>query len=113
MKSEWLITNVRAVSSPAIVGERNLFVILDDFWPTQATFVAWEPILTWKSPFEPSSLSQDHLMNIEWLITDITAVGSPARADSEFVWAICGICWCNWAVVAVLATLSYHLAMSS
>ena len=44
MKTEWLVTDVTSVGSPARV-ERAIFgVILGVFWPIQAVFVVGEPL---------------------------------------------------------------------
>ena len=32
-------------------------------------------------------------MKIEWLITNVTAVGSPARAHSDLFWLILDVLW--------------------
>ena len=32
-------------------------------------------------------------MKVEWLITDMTAAGSPARAESEHFWVILDVFW--------------------
>ena len=42
MKTEWLVTNV-AVGSPDRAERDILKMILDVFWPIQATFVVGEP----------------------------------------------------------------------
>ena len=36
-------------------------------------------------------------MKIEWLIADVTAVGSPARAESAIFWVIFDVFWPIWA----------------
>ena len=42
MKIEWLITNVTAVGPPARAKRDILGMMLDVFWPIQATFVIGE-----------------------------------------------------------------------
>ena len=42
----------------------------------------------------PSDFNQGHLMNIEWLNTDVTAVGCPDRAERAILGVIlAGLFW--------------------
>ena len=50
MKIEWLVTNVTAVGSPDRAERAILGMILDIFWPIQATFVAREPLSNARIP---------------------------------------------------------------
>ena len=46
------------------------------FWSIQAVFVVGEPLCdVLRNPFlRPNNFTQGHLMKIEWLVTDVTAV---------------------------------------
>ena len=44
MKIEWLVADVISVRSPDRAEHDILGVMLDVFWPTQAAFVAREPL---------------------------------------------------------------------
>ena len=57
IKIEWLFADVTFVGSHDRGERANLGMILSVFWPIQAAFVVGEPLLTWKSPFEPSNLT--------------------------------------------------------
>ena len=85
MNIEWLITNVTATGSPA---RADWWFILDIFvrrlansgriCGQGATLWSGNPFLSnWNLTYvEP-------IMKIEWLTTNITAVGSSARAERE------------------------------
>ena len=49
----------------------------------------------------PKNLSYGHLMKIEWLIADVTAVGSPTstRAESAVFCVILDVFWPLWATL--------------
>ena len=82
MKIEWLIDDESSVGSPARV-ERDIFLV--SFWMffgqlrprlwLGATLRCRNPLLS------PSNFTQVHLRKLEWLVTDVTAVGSPDRAE--------------------------------
>ena len=50
-------------------------------------------------------------MKTEWLIINVTAVGSPARAESEFVWGIFDVFWWKDAPLLFLPLLFYTAAI--
>ena len=50
MKIKWLIANVTAAGSPARAKRDILEVMLDVFWPIQATFVIGEPFCDLQIP---------------------------------------------------------------
>ena len=48
------------------------------FWSIQAVSVIAEPLCDAETPhLSPNNSAQGHLMKIKWLVTDVTAVGSP------------------------------------
>ena len=40
-------------------------------------------------------------MKLGWLVVDVIGAGSPARAESELLWAIVGVFWPIQAAIAV------------
>ena len=89
MKIEWLITDVTAVRSPVsaecpnLFGDFGIFVKLGRFCSQGGTLGSVNPLLDPKNPIS------EHLMKIEQLITNITAVGSPNSAESKN-----NVCFC-------------------
>ena len=77
MKTEWFVTDVTAVRSPdSVRNELILGVILGfslinsgHFCGRRATFLG------------PNKFTQRHLIKMEWLVTDVTPVRSPDRAE--------------------------------
>ena len=67
MKIEWLITGVTSVRSPARAERDILGVILGVLWLVQATLLG------------PNNFTQDHLVKIKWLVTDVMSAVSPDR----------------------------------
>ena len=65
------------------MGRDILGTNLDIFWPIQATFVAGEPLCDVGGIpiLSFNSFTQDHLLKIGWLVTNLTAVKSPGRAE--------------------------------
>ena len=52
------------------------------FWPIQDVFVVREPLCGVGTPLlSPDNFTRGHVMKIEWLATDVTAVGSPGKAE--------------------------------
>ena len=45
-------------------------------------------------------------MKTEWLVTNMTAIGFPARAESELFWVILDVFWLIWAAFVVGEPLS-------
>ena len=43
--------------------------------------------MIWNLLLDPKTHTYYHLLNIDWLITDVTAVGSPIGTESEVFWA--------------------------
>ena len=57
----------------------------------QAIFVVGEPLCDLKPPFWVlNNFTRDNFMKIEWFITEVTAVGPPIRAQTDFF----GHFWC-------------------
>ena len=88
MKIQWLVTNVTAIGSPDRT-ERAIFrVIL-----AECFFSQLRPYLLWGKPLcdvrtrilSPNNSPHGHLMKIEWLLTDVTAVGSPVTAEDAIL----------------------------
>ena len=36
-----------------------------------------------ESPLEPNNFTRDHLMKIDWLVSNVTSVGSPVSAERD------------------------------
>ena len=90
MKIEWLIINITADMSLV----RATSVFFGYFWAIFSFFGQVRPLFRSGSHFVSGNsilgskkLTSDYLLKMEWLITDVTAIGSPARAE-EFFWVI-------------------------
>ena len=55
------------------------------FWPIQVVLVVGEPLRGVGNPLGSNNFTQGHLLKIEWLVTDVTAVGSPDRAERSIL----------------------------
>ena len=83
MKIEWLVADMTAIGSPdraecASWGRFWLGVFLANpglFCGRGATFWCRNPLLN------ADNFTQGHLMKMEWLVADVTAVGSPDRTE--------------------------------
>ena len=49
----------------------------------------------------PTNHIHDHLMKIEWLITNVTAVETPVSAESDGFWVILDVFWLSCVAFAV------------
>ena len=83
MKLEWVVTNVTAVESPDRVGRAISGVILDGhLLANSGRFCAGGAILWCMNPLLSSdNLTQGRLMKTKLLVTDVTAIGPPGRAE--------------------------------
>ena len=89
MKIEWLVNDVMAVGSPDRAEHAILGVILAG--PVFGKFSLWcrDPLLSSNSftqghlmkLMSPNDFPLGHSMNIEWLVIDVTAVGSPGKGE--------------------------------
>ena len=76
MKIKCLAVDVTALRSHERAERAILGVILVwHFWPIQASFVVVTPLCDVGT--SSNKLTQGNLMKIEWLVANITAVGSP------------------------------------
>ena len=84
-KVEWLITNITAVGSPA-GAETVSWGDFGCFLANSGSFCAQRAMLRPGNP-SPSvkTLTQDHSMKIEWLITNVSPVGSPRQIKSKII----------------------------
>ena len=92
MQIECLVANVKAVGSPDRA-ERAIFGV----FLAGRCFGQFRPYL-WSGRHgvvyveipscTPKNFTQGHLMIIEWLVTDVTADGSPDRAEHAILWLI-------------------------
>ena len=88
MKIDWLVTDVTAVGSPesatcyfgADVGWAFFLTIQVFLRPGRAL----RDVGTFLSPNDSKEI---HLLKIAWLVTDVTAVGSPDRAE-RVIWGV-------------------------
>ena len=91
VKIKWLVTDVTAVGSLDRAECAILGVVCGwaCFWPIQVIFVVGEPLCGVGTPvLSSNNFTRGHLMKIEWLVTDVTAVGSPARTECAILGVI-------------------------
>ena len=104
MKIEWLVTNVTAVRSPDRAERASLKVVLAGrfFW-TNSGRICGRGVTLWcgNTILSSNNFTYDHLMKIEWFVTDETAVGSPNRAERAILGVILGVFWSIQAVFVV------------
>ena len=82
MKIELLVTNITAVGSPDRAERAILGVILARRCFGQFSVFYSGATLWCRNPlFSPNTFTYGHLMNIKWLVADVTAVGSPDIAE--------------------------------
>ena len=81
VKIEWLVANVIAVESHDRAGHAILRVIVAAFVLGQSRSFLWLLSLLWcrKPLLSPNDFIYGHLVKIEWLVADVTAVGSLDR----------------------------------
>ena len=94
MEIKWLVADITSVGSPDIA-ERAILAGGDFgwalFWPIQAIFVDREPLCGVGTPLlSPNKFIQDHLMKLEWLVTNVTSVGFPDIAEHAIFGVILG-----------------------
>ena len=78
-----MVTDAPAIGSP---GRAERAVLGGHFgwacsWPIQAIFVVAEPLCGVGTPLSTNDFTQTPLMKREWLVTDVTAIGSPGREE--------------------------------
>ena len=102
MKIKPLIAVVTPVGSPdRAESDCILGVILDDFWLVQVTIVVGEPLYDVGLRSCALNFTQGHLMKIDWLITDVTAVSPPDRVEHDILRMILDVfsansgCYCG------------------
>ena len=95
MKTEALIADVAAVCSPDRAERSILGIVLGVFWPIEDIFVIREQLCDVGVPSlaQITLHTQASLMKIEWLVTDVTSVGSPARAECAIFGGMFGVFW--------------------
>ena len=96
MKVKWSIAYVTSVGFPD-KAERDIFwVIFGVFWPIQPAFVVMEPLCGLRIP-SWWALVQLHFGPLngknEWLVANVTSLGSPARAKHDIFGMILDIFW--------------------
>ena len=89
MKIEWLVTDATAVKSSDREERAILGVILaGQFLVNLGHICGRGATLQYRNPhLSPSNFTQGHLMKIEWLVIDVTAVRCSDRAEPA-VWAV-------------------------
>ena len=97
MKIERFVANVTAVGSPARA-EPNVLLwgrsLLGVFFVNSGHICGRGATLRYRNPLlSPNNFTQGHLVKIEWLVTDVTAVGSPARAERAILGVILAECF--------------------
>ena len=96
----WLIADITAIESPVRAESVAFWLMLMrlvnllHFRGRGATLCSGDIFL------DPKNLSQDHSMKLKWLVVNVTAVGSPTRAESAD-FGLCLMCLFGkfWAVV--------------
>ena len=83
MKSEWLVANVTVVGSPGRAERAILGVILAwrVFGQSRLFCCRGGPLWCRNPLLSSNNFTQGHLMKMEWLVTDVTAVRSPGKAE--------------------------------
>ena len=83
MKTKWLVADVTALESPgrgecAILG----VILAERFFANSGRICRLGATLRCRTPLlSRNNFTQGHLMKIKWLVTNVTAVGSPGRAE--------------------------------
>ena len=81
MKIEGLFANVTPVMSPDRT-ERAILGMILDFFANSGRICGWGATLRCRNPLLiPNIFTWGHSMKIEWLVTDVTTVGSPDRTE--------------------------------
>ena len=90
MKIVWLVADVTAVGSPDRAERGILGEILIGRFLGQFRLYLWPGTLFWcRTPLLSSNkFTQGHSMKIKWLVADVTAVGSPDRAEHAILGVI-------------------------
>ena len=83
MKIEWIVANVTAAGSPDRAERAIWGTVLAGFFLVNSGHICGRgATLRCRNPLlSPSNFDQGHLMQIEWLVTDVTDVGSPDKAE--------------------------------
>ena len=84
MKIECFVASLAAVGSP---GRAEHLVNSGHFCGRGATLRCRNPLLS------PSNFTRGRLMKIEWLVTNVTVVGCPDRAERAILGVILGVCF--------------------
>ena len=102
MKTEWLVTDVTPVGSPDRADRAILGVTLDVFLANSGHFCGQGATLWCRNPLlSPNVFSYRRLMKTEWLVTAVTTVGSPDRAEDKMLRLILDMFWPNQATFVV------------
>ena len=102
MKTEWLMAVVTAFGTPTRAKNEVFLVIFDillaDPGPFCGQGATWCPE---NHILGPKNITSDHVIKIECLVTNLTAVRSPVSAESEGFWVIFDFFWPIWAAFVV------------
>ena len=102
MKKEWMVTNVTVGRSPD--SSRTCYFEGDFGWSlffANSGRICGRGVTLWcrKAIFLSSNnFTTGHLIKIKWLVTDVTAVESPERADRAILGELLGAFWSIQAV---------------
>ena len=90
MKIEWLLTDVTVVGSPDRAERAILGVILAWRFLANSGRICGRGAALWcRNPLLSSNnFTQGHLIEMEWFATNVTAVGSPDRAERAILGVI-------------------------
>ena len=97
-----MVADATAVRSPDRAERTILGVILAGyFFANSGHFCGRRDTLRCRNPLLSSNIfNQGHLLKIEWLVTDVTAIGSPDRAERAILGGPHG--WeCFWQIEVV------------
>ena len=90
MKIEWLVTDLTAIRSPGRA-ERAIWGVgwLGVFLVNPGHICGRGATLWCRNPLWSSeNFTQGHSMKIEWLVTEVAAIGSPGRAEPAILGGI-------------------------
>ena len=91
MKIEWLVTDVTAVESPDRA-ERAIFGVILGIFGQFRPFLWWGATLWCRKPIlSPNKLTYGDLMEIKGFVVNVTAVGSPDRAEHPILGVILAV----------------------
>ena len=90
MKTEWSVTNVAAVGSPGRSERAILGVILAERVLANSGHICgrWDTLWCRNLISGSNNFTKGHLVNVEWLVANVTAVGYLDRAEPTILGVI-------------------------